>query len=616
MEQKSAFAEIDYQLFFEYSFDHFLILNEKGIILKVNNQWRKNLGYLPAEMEGNLFLDFLHPDDIKPTVKKFSEILEDKSEEGFVNRYRSISGEYRFLQWKANLFNDRVYASARDITLRKMLESEREHFNRFFVTSKDLLVIADLSGQPLSVNPVVEEMLGYTQEEYLSRPIKSFLAPEQHTSQAAALEKMKISGEVLNHQSRILRKDGTIADISWHLIYMPEQQTMYVTGRDISEMLLAKKRTEESENRFRSLFENMDSGFVLREMIYDEQGKAVDFRFLEVNKAHAALTGYKPDELIGKTVFEFDPNYDPDLIQWYDNVAKTGTACHNEVYYPPIDKYFGVQSYCPKPGQVASVFQDITEQVKASKIIREKNVELEKANAEKDKFFSIIAHDLRSPFHGFLGVLEMLNDETESLSTTEIKARLQKIRDSGKKLYTLIDNLLLWSSFQRGTIPYSPVKVNPAFCIATAVDNVNTSLTIKELEISADLEEDIYINADKMMMNTVLRNLLSNAIKFSYRKGKITVSGKKQNGTAVITVQDEGVGIPAADLPRLFKKDEKVSSLGTEKEPSSGLGLLLCSEFTEANGGTISVESTQGKGAAFILRFPLAQEQTEKPISH
>lgn len=607
LKQKPIVAETDYQLFFQHSFDHFLILDQQGIILKVNDQWLKTLGYAPSEMEGGLFLSFVHPDDLKPTIDKFAEIVGDNSEEGFVNRYRANSGEYRFMEWKAGLFGNRVYASARDITLRKMLKAEKEHFNRFFTASKDLFVIIDQSGVMLRVNPVVTEILGYTPEEFLSLSYQSLAAPDYLAGQAAAINKLKRTGEVLNHRSRILRKDGSIAEIIWHLIYTEEHQTIYAAGRDMTEMLNTKRKIEESEHRFRSLFENMNSGFVLREMIYDKQGRAVDFRFLEVNEAHTVLTGYQPDELIGKTILEFNPDYDAALIQIYANVANTGIPAHTEIYYPPLDKYFGVQSYRPKQGQVASVFQDITEQVKASKIIGEKNTELEKANAEKDKFLSIIAHDLRSPFQGFLGVLEMLNDESEFLTTEEIKVRLQRIRDSGKRLYALIDNLLLWSSFHRGKVPFLPVKVNPASCIAVAIESFSSAFTVKELSVITDTRDDIYIIADKMMMNTVLRNLLSNAVKFSYRGGKITISVKKQADMAEISVQDEGVGIPAADLSRLFKKDEKVSTPGTEKEASSGLGLLLCSEFTEANGGTISVESIQGKGSSFILRFPLSQ---------
>lgn len=608
MSQNSVIHDIDYQLFFEQSFDLFIIADHQGKILSINNQWQNTLGYSQNEIEGKNFIDFVHPDDITPTIQKFTEIRKTRSDEGFVNRYRTKEGEYRFLEWKAFAAGEHFYSSARDITLRRMLESEKEHFSRFFDLAKDLLIIADQSGKALCVNPVVKEMLGYTQEEYLSLPYQTFAVADYREEQAETFARLIKTGEVLNHHSLMKRKDGTIAKITWHLIYIREFQTIYAAGRDLTRLLVAEKKIKDSEDRLRALFENMTSGFVLREMIYDNMGNAVDFRFLEVNKAHGILTGYKPEELIGKTMTEFDPQYDSSMIQWYNQVAETGIPAYKEIYYPPLDKTFSLQSYSPKKGHVASVFEDITEKVRASKIIEEKNDELEKSNAEKDKFLSIIAHDLRSPFLGFLGVLDILSDETDSLSKSEIKERLGRLRESGKKLYSLIDNLLLWSSFQRGKVPITPVRVNPAQCISTAVDSFYTVLSVKELSVATEVQDDIYIKSDKMMMNTVLRNLIANAVKFSYRKGKIFISAKEREGVVEIIVRDEGIGISEENLQRLFRISEKVSSPGTENEPSSGLGLILCSEFTEANGGTLSVESTLGKGSSFIIRFPSASE--------
>lgn len=605
MVQNSDFVEIDYQFFFQQSFDLFIITNNHGRILRINTQWQKTLGYSQEEMEGKLFINFVHPDDVTETIKKLKEIIKTTSDEGFVNRYRSKNGDYKYIEWKITVAGGQIYSSARDITFRKMLESEKEHFLRFFTLSKDLMVIADHTGKTLRVNPMVKEMLGYTPEEFLSSPYQSFAAPEYRAEQQKAVEKLLATGEVLNHHSRIYRKDGSIADILWHLIYISEYQTIYAAGRDVTELRQAEKKIKESENRFRSLFENMNSGFVLAEIIYDKKGKAADYRILEVNQALTTLTRFKAEELLGKRILEFDPDFNQEMIKLFAKVAETGVPAYKVFYYPSIDKYFSVQSYSPKPGQVASVFDDISEQTNAAKLINKKNAELEKSNAEKDKFLSIIAHDLRSPFQGFLGVLDMLNDETDSLTPAEIKERLGVLRESGKKLYSLIDNLLLWSSFQRGKIPFAPVKVRPGGCISTAVDSFYTVLAMKELTLVREIQEDIYIHADKMMMNTVLRNLLSNAVKFSYRRGKIFVSVKEKRGFAEITVRDEGVGIPPENLPRLFKIGEKVSTRGTENEPSSGLGLILCSEFTETNGGCLSVESTVGKGSAFTLRFPL-----------
>lgn len=605
-----SLSDSDYQLFFQYSFDHFFISDNKGIILRVNNQWQKTLGYQQNDMEGKPFLSFVHPDDIKATTEVFLEILGSKSEEGFTNRYRTITGDYRYMEWKANLISDKVYATARDVTQRKMLENEREFSKQLFDVATDLLVTLSPEGVIRRVNPAVLSVLGYTEEEFLNKHFTAYFLPEDAEENIQIFERAKQTGAVYNHQTRNIKKDGTLANLHWHLLYLEKLETVFAAGRDIAEQLRTQRALAESEKRFRSLFQNMDLGFSLVEIVYDEQGTAVDFRFLEVNSANTKLTGYSADNVIGRTILEIDPSYNRSIIDWCATVAQTGIPQSTEVYYPPTDKHYYVQAYSPQTGQTAMIFSDISERIRTKNLIIEKNSQLETLIAEKDKFFSIIAHDLRSPFQGILGVLDILNDETESLTFEEIRRRLSGLRTTGKKLLGLIDNLLLWASFHRGSIRCNPEIVSAAESVSHAADSVTTAAHLKNLTLLQDVPASLYVSADSMMLNTILRNLLSNAIKFSYRGGKISVSCSAKEKMAEFVVKDEGTGIPDEDIPRLFMISEKVSTPGTENEPSSGLGLILCHEFAQANGGSIAVESTFGKGSAFILRIPLSGESS------
>ncbi|MDP3148091.1 MAG: ATP-binding protein [Ignavibacteria bacterium] len=253
----------------------------------------------------------------------------------------------------------------------------------------------------------------------------------------------------------------------------------------------------------------------------------------------------------------------------------------------------------------ADVFSAIIKRKQAETEIKLKNEQLQRTNSEKDKFFSIIAHDLKSPFQGFLNMTELMADKTEKFSLAEFAENSKALNESARILYKLLDNLLEWAQMQRGAISFTPKELNLSTFALQNIEIINQRAVQKGITISNEIPGSLKVNADERMINTVLRNLLSNAVKFTNRGGKIIVRCKKiENAMIEVSVQDTGVGMAEKNVKRLFKMEEKVSSKGTEDEPSTGLGLLLCKEFVKKNGGNIWVESEEEKGSIFYFTVP------------
>ncbi|GAF04771.1 ATP-binding protein [Saccharicrinis fermentans] len=240
-----------------------------------------------------------------------------------------------------------------------------------------------------------------------------------------------------------------------------------------------------------------------------------------------------------------------------------------------------------------------------SKKLKHKNEELEKLNATKDKFFSIIAHDLKSPFNSLMGFSELLSLQVESKSHQEIVAYSRSIYHSTRKLYSLVETLLQWSRTQLGTTEYKPERLDVKIVVSNIVSILKINAEEKDIVISVDIADDLLAWADKNLFSAVLRNLVSNAIKFSRVGSVISVSGKVKGSNIEISVKDTGIGISKDNLQKIFRVDSNHSTTGTFNEKGTGLGLVLCKEFVEINKGVISVESKLEKGSTFKFTVPL-----------
>ncbi|MCL6099050.1 MAG: ATP-binding protein [Bacteroidetes bacterium] len=253
---------------------------------------------------------------------------------------------------------------------------------------------------------------------------------------------------------------------------------------------------------------------------------------------------------------------------------------------------------------IVGVMDDITQRIEFHEKLMAAQKEMELLNKQKDKFFSIIAHDLRSPFSGMLGFAEILIEDFAELSEDDKKFYIQGIYSSLKDLLTLIDNLLTWSRVQLNRVEFDPQEIS----LRNIVDSVFSSQKIaannKQIKLESEISADIKAYADADMIETVIRNLVSNAIKFTNLEGTIKVNAIDRKDFIKVEIQDNGVGMKPEIANNLFKIDAHVTTKGTNEEKGTGLGLIICKEFVEKHGGTISVESEVGKGTTISFNLP------------
>lgn len=239
--------------------------------------------------------------------------------------------------------------------------------------------------------------------------------------------------------------------------------------------------------------------------------------------------------------------------------------------------------------------------------LKQSEEELRRINATKDKFFSIIAHDLKNPFNSLLGFTDLMKNDFDTLEEHELRKFIDLIYESSKQGFNLLENLLQWSRAQTGRIAFNPIETELKPLIDRETELIKNRAEKKQIELFTEIPDNLELFADEEMLSTVIRNLLSNAIKFTPPKGKIKIKVKKFARRIEISVIDTGVGIPMEKIPQLFRIDVQVSTPGTENEKGTGLGLILCSEFIEKHGGKIKVTSEWKNGSEFKVILPLSK---------
>jgi len=238
--------------------------------------------------------------------------------------------------------------------------------------------------------------------------------------------------------------------------------------------------------------------------------------------------------------------------------------------------------------------------------LREYAEKLQKLNNNKDRFFSTLAHDLKSPFNGILNLTKSLQEEADDLSRADIKDIAQNIYTVSEQAYKLMDNLLQWSLFETGGMRYQAARLSLAEIAANVVSLLGACAQQKGVHLRILTGEDVVVYADRQMVHSILQNLVANAIKFTPPEGKVSISIVATGTNAVVTVADTGVGMNEAQIQKIFSSDYLSSTTtGTAGEAGTGLGLLLCRQFVEKNGGRIQVVSDSGKGTTFTFTLPL-----------
>lgn len=326
------------------------------------------------------------------------------------------------------------------------------------------------------------------------------------------------------------------------------------------------------------------------------------------------LANFSESDLL-KLVHELDV-HKIELEMMLDEMSERATGMAAELIIANEELAFQNQEKSKRAAELIIAIKELAWQTEKAretgKFLALKNEELQKINSEKDKFFSIIAHDMRGPLGGIMGMTEMLTDEIYQLTENDRKQMMANLRRSSRNTFTLLENLLEWAQMVQGLTEFKPQKIELTQAIAECISTLEESAKVKRIELLIQIAGEQIVLADKNMLQSVIRNLISNAVKFTPNGGKVNISAESSaNNMVMISVKDNGIGMTSEMLNHLFHIDADIKRPGTNNEKSTGLGLLLCKEFVEKLGGKITVESELNKGTVFSFNIP-ATERDEK----
>jgi PAS domain S-box-containing protein len=264
-----------------------------------------------------------------------------------------------------------------------------------------------------------------------------------------------------------------------------------------------------------------------------------------------------------------------------------------------LEHFFILKNEHGHAAYIADIITDITH-------LKKMETELYNANKAKDQLFSIIGHDLRSPLGTLDSMLQLLLTNIQTMERERLHNIIENLQASASETYALLENLLFWARGQQNKMQVTPVVLNAHRITSNVRNLLKNNALIKNIKFTIDVPEDLSLKADEIMTSTIIRNLVTNAIKFTPEGGKIHIEARAAEQEIRFRVTDTGIGIPAADIPRLFDENEFYTSIGTQNEAGTGIGLVLCHRFVKANGGEIWVNSDIGKGTTFFFTLPKA----------
>jgi len=512
-------------------------------------------------------------------------------------------------------FNNIVLLQAvvRDITEQKRAQEallSANAYNRSLIeASIDPLVTIGSDGKITDANIATEEATGYSRQELIGTDFsKYFTEPERAQ---AGYEQVFRDKQVQDYSLELQHSDGSSISVLYNAsVYRDERGNIagvFAAARDITRQKQAEEallRSEFELNEAQRIghigswdWDARTDTIKWSENYYNIYGfdaKQYPPGYKDHLKAYTPESAARLDVAVKKSLETKEP-YELDLETIRPDGTRRWIKAHCEI---KLDKRGLVTGLC-------GTAQDITDRKREEEALRESEFRLRELNATKDKFFSIIAHDLKSPFNSILGFSELLRDDAKDLDIESIAHYAGIINSSAQHTYQLLENLLKWAGMQQGKIPFDPKMILLNELIIHEIQVLKNIADQKSIGLLTDIHGNIILTTDENMLSTVVRNLISNALKFTPKNGKIKVFARMKEDQAEISVSDTGVGMSAETIEKLFKIETSFTTRGTENEKGTGLGLLLCKEFIHKLGGRIMVESEPGKGSIFCITIPL-----------
>ncbi|MGM0406928.1 MAG: PAS domain S-box protein [Bacteroidota bacterium] len=459
------------------------------------------------------------------------------------------------------------------------------------------------------INASSEKVTGYKQNELKGKKIrlKDFFAKEEIPRIQKSISENFKGNHITGNQYKAFDKNGN------EIVFKIHNYPIKKNGEIVALRCLAINITDQEkqihaltgkEYHYRQIFLNSPIAY---------QSLNKDGILINVNPAWEKIIGYKHEEIVGKSLkYILHDDYKQKFDETFLKFKEKGDINHAQYKLKRKDgeiidvEYNGKVEYSPDGNYVRShcVLSDITSQIQAEKTLKRSEKRFRELNATKDKFFSIIAHDLKNPFNDLIGFTQLLASNINKYDKDKIEQFVQIIHQSSKLAYGLLENLLEWSRTQTGTLKYRPDIIDLRRIVKDNIELMHSNAQNKDIKITSEIVKNTTVFADKNMIHTVIRNLISNAIKYTNNGGYVRLTGKPLKQFIEIKVEDNGVGIDSENVQKLFRIDESYTTPGTQREKGTGLGLILCKEFIEKNGGEIKINSRPGKGTTFSFTLP------------
>lgn len=484
----------------------------------------------------------------------------------------------------------------------------------------ECISITDTNDILLYVNKSFAKVYGYQAEELVGRHVAIVRSNKNDPN---VLREIQPSTAKEGWRGRIWnkRKNGEefLIELNTSVVCNEKGNVVAHVGvaRDLTEQLKAEELLTDTQFKYHNLF------MEIKDIVYES---TPDGRFVSLNPAGLELFSISSQEVRSPGIVSQLYINQSDRAKFEEALYKNGFVKDYEITIKNLKgetKTLLETSYAVKDdnGKIIAyrgILRDITQtkqnEAELKRLVNElgrlnaqlKNSEeeLKNSNVAKDKFFSIIAHDLRSPFSSLLSFSEFLSEDIDDLPKSDIKLFAEKINEAAKGVFDLLENLLQWSRIQSGKIQRNPSQFEISRKINQVIHLLFNNADRKNIKIGNETDSGLFVFADEDMIFSVIQNLLSNAIKFTREGGLISFRSVDNGDKIEVSITDNGVGIKEEDLKKLFRIDAHHTTYGTNDEKGSGLGLILCKEMIERNGGSIEAKSKVGEGTTFVFTLP------------
>jgi PAS domain S-box-containing protein len=596
-------------------------LEPDGTITYVNEKFVSVLGYSLEIINKNIkdFIDQQYLGTKIFDLKEFKNNSNKKIELPLISKFGNT--HYFSAKFSPVFFDNKTIKCFigffYEITSEKKLEKEFFLFKSLFEASKDGIAII-ANGKIVLSNNSFATIFGYNKkEEVVNNNLIDFVSSNDVVRVAEYFQLLEQRKEVPGRIEFLGRKkDKSIffVEVSPSIVDIESKNFVVIDARDVTERKRVQQAIRESEEKYRNITENIDDFLFTFERI--EKVLKPLFYTYSVEK----ITGYTQSEFLLESTL-FLKIIHPDDFQLVKKKLKTilrsRIQVSEEMEFRIINKRGNIvwirtkinviRTTGSKISKIYGLVSDISLRKKAEEELNRSTENLIKLNETKDKFISIISHDLRTPFSSILGFTDLLIGD-EDLTEEEKKQYIRFIQESSKSMLELVNSLLDWTRLQTGRIKFEPEKISARMIVINSINSLSGAALQKNINLKSEVEKDLTIYADNSLMSQVFNNLISNAIKFTKPGGEIVISASPSKKTRFyeFSVRDNGVGIKPENMKELFRIDTKFSSEGTAGEKGTGLGLSLVNEIIEKHGGNIWVESEYGKGSNFKFILPIA----------